>query len=678
MRRKGKAYVYFDVSIGGKDVGRLTMELFCEEAPMTCENFRALCTGERGIGKTTGKPLYFMNCPFHRIIKGFMAQGLSMANAGPNTNGSQFFIIFGPTPHLDGKHVVFGKVIKGHDVLDALENVDLNGHTPEEPVLIKRCGELEIQQPKKDKKSEAEGHRLVSGNTSEGEVRDREGPGAAAAAAGGGGGSSGSPSPSPGRKGRGRSLERSASRSVSGGGKVEKERGGEGGKGMKAKRGRSPGGPQTASSSSSRPSSRSSSPSSNSDSDSDSSSEEDRKRKKKASKKKKKKSRSKSKKRDRKKKEKRKRKKGDKKKKKDSARKDSESEDERSPKRGSKRRKEGSGSDLEGEDSDSRANGNPPPPIVTPDGRVFRGRKFRGYEEESEWDRKRRMKWEDKQAEKIWRDKYERERRGGGYPRGKGGRDSPPRDRYGDRDRYGYRDRDRDPDYYRGRGPEIIRRRDSDYDRDRDRSRSRDGDSRRRERGRGEDSTRLRRRESGEDLREDEEGDETTREHPRPIILRTREEVHAAGGGEGEPPPRESPRVILRPRPGVASLGQSRVRLEKRKDGEEGGEGEGVEKEGEETIEEINEEGSSPVQGEEEGGVGDDGGMEIDIEDEFEVERYVAPDDTIDPDESLRAFLTTPVDSLQGGGEEEEKGMRGGDEDGEELRGPEEADEESD
>nr|XP_058922808.1 peptidyl-prolyl cis-trans isomerase D isoform X4 [Kogia breviceps] len=155
--------VFLDVDVGGERVGRIVLELFADIVPKTAENFRALCTGEKGIGPSTGKPLHFKGCPFHRIIKKFMIQGgdfsnqngtggesiygekfedenfhykhdkeglLSMANAGRNTNGSQFFITMVPTPHLDGKHVVFGQVIKGMGVARILENVEVKGEKP--------------------------------------------------------------------------------------------------------------------------------------------------------------------------------------------------------------------------------------------------------------------------------------------------------------------------------------------------------------------------------------------------------------------------------------------------------------------------------------------------------------------------------------------------------------------
>jgi peptidyl-prolyl isomerase D len=139
---------YFDIIIAGKPAGRIIFSLYNDLVPKTAENFRALCTGEKGEGKS-GKKLSYQGSGFHRVIKQFMCQGgdftagngtggesiygekfedeafpvkhtkpflLSMANAGPNTNGSQFFITTQPTAHLDGKHVVFGEVIRGKSV----------------------------------------------------------------------------------------------------------------------------------------------------------------------------------------------------------------------------------------------------------------------------------------------------------------------------------------------------------------------------------------------------------------------------------------------------------------------------------------------------------------------------------------------------------------------------------
>ncbi|KAG6971482.1 hypothetical protein JG687_00002013 [Phytophthora cactorum] len=170
--------VYLDVSIGGSSAGRIVIRLY-PGVPKTTENFRSLCTGERGLGRTTGKPLHYRKVPFHRIIKGFMLQGgdfsnrdgtggesiygskfadegfryrhtkaglLSMANAGKNTNGSQFFITTVPTPHLDGKHVVFGEVIRGMDVVRKMENVEAvanNKPAPVQAVVIEECGEVD-------------------------------------------------------------------------------------------------------------------------------------------------------------------------------------------------------------------------------------------------------------------------------------------------------------------------------------------------------------------------------------------------------------------------------------------------------------------------------------------------------------------------------------------------------
>ncbi|KAG0262554.1 Peptidyl-prolyl cis-trans isomerase D [Mortierella polycephala] len=167
---------YFDITIGGDPAGRIVFELFADVVPKTAENFRALCTGEKGIGQSTGKPLTYKGAPFHRIIPEFMIQGgdfsnqngtggesiygekfedenfdlkhdkpflLSMANAGAGTNGSQFFVTTVPTPHLDDKHVVFGKVLKGISVVREIERAPKgNGDAPLQPVVIADCGEL--------------------------------------------------------------------------------------------------------------------------------------------------------------------------------------------------------------------------------------------------------------------------------------------------------------------------------------------------------------------------------------------------------------------------------------------------------------------------------------------------------------------------------------------------------
>ena len=148
------------------------MELYADVVPGTAENFRCLCTGEKGVGKM-GKPLHFKGSKFHRVINEFMAQGgdftagngtggesiygakfkdenfnikhygrgcLSMANAGPNTNGSQFFLCFIQTQWLDGKHVVFGGVTEGMEVLDILESVGSETGATSKPCVISDCG----------------------------------------------------------------------------------------------------------------------------------------------------------------------------------------------------------------------------------------------------------------------------------------------------------------------------------------------------------------------------------------------------------------------------------------------------------------------------------------------------------------------------------------------------------
>merc|ERR1711982_176417 len=173
----GNPTVFFDMTIGGQAAGRIEMELYADTVPKTAENFRALCTGEKGMGQS-GKPLHYKGSTFHRVITNFMCQGgdftrgngtggesiygnkfedesfagkagkhigfgcLSMANAGQNTNGSQFFICTTDTPWLDGKHVVFGKLVKGDDVLRAVEAVGSGSGSTSKPVVVADCGQL--------------------------------------------------------------------------------------------------------------------------------------------------------------------------------------------------------------------------------------------------------------------------------------------------------------------------------------------------------------------------------------------------------------------------------------------------------------------------------------------------------------------------------------------------------
>eukprot|EP01039_Chlorochromonas_danica_P001574 gene1574-1719_t len=160
--------VFFDLTIDNAPAGRIEFELFADVVPRTAENFRQLCTGEAGFG--------YKGSSFHRVIPGFMAQGgdftnhngtggrsiyggkfqdenfqlkhttpalLSMANSGPNTNGSQFFITFAVTEWLDGKHVVFGKVVKDDSkLLKTVEGVGSRTGATSKRVVIADCGQL--------------------------------------------------------------------------------------------------------------------------------------------------------------------------------------------------------------------------------------------------------------------------------------------------------------------------------------------------------------------------------------------------------------------------------------------------------------------------------------------------------------------------------------------------------
>lgn len=166
-------HVFFDIQQGEEKLGRIVMQIYKDVTPKTAENFRALCTGEKG---TPDKPLSYKGCAFHRVIKSFMIQGgdftagdgtggmsiygekfadenfalkhtkpglLSMANSGPGTNGSQFFITTVSTPHLDGKHVVFGEVVEGMEVVKTIEQTSTGENDkPLVDVIIADSGEL--------------------------------------------------------------------------------------------------------------------------------------------------------------------------------------------------------------------------------------------------------------------------------------------------------------------------------------------------------------------------------------------------------------------------------------------------------------------------------------------------------------------------------------------------------
>ncbi|MCE9567192.1 MAG: peptidylprolyl isomerase [Planctomycetes bacterium] len=168
--------VFFEIAIDRKAAGRIEMELFADTCPKTADNFLQLCVGTKS---KAGKTLAYKGSSFHRVIPDFMCQGgdftsgdgrggesiyggkfddetfqgkagkhfgrgtLSMANAGPNTNGSQFFLCTAATPHLDGKHVVFGQVVNGYDVVKKIEAVGSQSGKTSAKITISDCGKVE-------------------------------------------------------------------------------------------------------------------------------------------------------------------------------------------------------------------------------------------------------------------------------------------------------------------------------------------------------------------------------------------------------------------------------------------------------------------------------------------------------------------------------------------------------
>ncbi|XP_015264278.1 PREDICTED: NK-tumor recognition protein [Gekko japonicus] len=202
MGAQDRPQCFFDIEINREPVGRIIFQLFSDVCPRTCKNFLCLCTGEKGIGKTTGKKLCYEGSTFHRVVKNFMIQGgdfsegngkggesiyggyfkdenfilkhdraflLSMANRGKHTNGSQFFITTKPAPHLDNVHVVFGLVISGFEVIEQIENLKTDAASrPYADVRVIKCGVLVTKSAKNvlEKKRKVSPHSEASDTSS--------------------------------------------------------------------------------------------------------------------------------------------------------------------------------------------------------------------------------------------------------------------------------------------------------------------------------------------------------------------------------------------------------------------------------------------------------------------------------------------------------------------------------
>ncbi|XP_003976705.1 probable inactive peptidyl-prolyl cis-trans isomerase-like 6 [Takifugu rubripes] len=177
LKETGHRFVFMDIAIGGESVGRFTFELFSDFCPKTSKNFEALCTGEQGLTES-GIQLCYKDSVFHRVVPNGWVQGgdisperkgnggesiygptfedecfgvshtkrgiLGMANKGPHSNGSQFYITLEPTPWMDLTYVAFGQVVEGAEVLKRLEEIPTFNERPTEECKVIDCGALEF------------------------------------------------------------------------------------------------------------------------------------------------------------------------------------------------------------------------------------------------------------------------------------------------------------------------------------------------------------------------------------------------------------------------------------------------------------------------------------------------------------------------------------------------------